>query len=1640
MSAVSGLNYRSRVIDELIRVLAAVQDNIALFVGNADNRELLPELRERVAEISDTLKLIELHGAALLSGELDKLLQAFADQRTRSQDDATVILVRASQQLPEYLTYVKNGSADIPLALLPLLNDMRAVRGSSLLSEAVMLLPDFANARHLQPGSLEKDEERRFRSAIKHARTPLMQSLLKWYRGVDVEQSLANIASVFDDLYQDSKGTDLSRLWRVARAVVESLLDGGLEPNASIKLLFGQIERLLQKLMAMKSKAIYQSTPTEIFKNLLYYIALSTSQSKKVRQIQSFYQLHELLPSQGNRDQALHALDGPGIKMLEAAGEGVREELAQVKTAIEIFAHADEPEPESLASLPERLAKLSSTLQMLGMHKVADLNDELLGKIKKFYKHAASDKAGLLEIAAETLRIENALDEYIHAREQLPHATGQGDFPTKDEEHLLGNQQIDELLVSLLRESMRSLERVKEAYQKILDGLPADSQFSLISDLLKETSGALQILPMPELALLLNGLAGYAESLSTEKKLALSAAAKRNFADVISNIEVYMELHIQRQPVMADLLTRSADALDLLLQDTAQPAPVPEDKEDDEASQTIKIQPVESDIVGEAPSGGSEMLDIFIKEAMQQFNAIGEAMSRLQTDNQDRKALERIRRAYHTLKGSGRMVGASSVSEFAWANENLLNRVISGSVPLDGRILDHLRESIAALPQLVDQLHGASEQVEGMEELKARAFLLAESDDHAEPGLSENKPTLADLEAKEKSAAPGSLVTAVGSADVEESSAGAAESDAFDELDLTDADEPVLELTQTLDVTGVVESSDTLQLPSMEQADTIEMGSAAGRRPEHLYSPIEEAEAPRLKKVAHEDGRPDREQPPERQKTAGFDPVLFEIFSNECAQHIATLKTIIDKALSGDGKVEPSDKMVRAFHTLTGSAQTARVETVASLLAPAEAAVKRKQRAGGRFSRGETLYLGEVVRALEMRLDALRSAAAEPDFVADVESRLESFAERVVAETEDITRTPKLGELQSVFLEEAQDITENLQHLMTRWKAHSADRELARELQSSLHTLKGSARVASYAGIADLAHAMEDAVQRWMDTSAPIEADAFDALEDAIEAIGVNLEQALSGDTPGYFDWLINELRSVRSDVRLVAAGEQTAMLEAETTDETGVETVAINRADVVLPDEPDLESTGEFLTGRLRVDPAIIERLSDLGNESGVHHAHLAQYHGGLAESLGELDQTVTRLRQQLRELDIESDLHINAEGGKRETPGFDPLELDKYGRLQEISRSILESFSDLDDIRYSIGVNLRQAEIELGEQMRLTMLVQETLGQVQMVRFSSVVSRLQKTVENAAASCGKSVRLTVEGGGNVIDRGILKHIVSPLEHLLRNAVAHGIEAATERKESAKPGTGRVDVRLQIDDGDIQITVADDGAGVDLQKIRQIALDKKLIDKDMMLSDQTALALLLKPGFSTAEQLDQIAGRGVGLDAARRDLLRVGGSLVMHSEAGKGTTFQIRIPQSQFVNQVLTLAVADRVFAIPASRVNGVNRISKAEQEALAADPDLRIDFAGHACRRLSLAELLDLPESKPGSAAHSLVFVSIGKEILAIEVDHVPGHLETIVKGVGQQVAALGGYSGACVQSDGRVIPVLDLGALLAETRIPA
>jgi chemosensory pili system protein ChpA (sensor histidine kinase/response regulator) len=455
------------------------------------------------------------------------------------------------------------------------------------------------------------------------------------------------------------------------------------------------------------------------------------------------------------------------------------------------------------------------------------------------------------------------------------------------------------------------------------------------------------------------------------------------------------------------------------------------------------------------------------------------------------------------------------------------------------------------------------------------------------------------------------------------------------------------------------------------------------------------------------------------------------------------------------------------------------------------------------------------------------------------------------------------------------------------------------------------------------------------------------------------------------------------------------------------------------------------------RVSADLLDQLLNHAGEVSISRARLEQQLGSVEFNLGELSRTVARLKEQLRKLEIETEaqvLHRRDEetGHRRE---FDPLELDRYSAIQQFSRALAESASDVGSLQQLLEGLVTEAQGQLQQQSRTVTELQNGLMRTRMVSFQRHVQRLARIVRQTASDVGKQADLVVEGATGELDRQVLDHMLPAFEHLLRNAVAHGIESPEQRVAAGKPATGRIHLALQREGAEVVVEVRDDGAGMDLAAIRAKGLAQGLIHADQVLSDDDVMQLVLEPGFSTATQVTQQAGRGVGMDVVATEVKKLGGGLHMETRAGEGTRFTIRLPLTLAVSHALIVRTGEEYYALPLPTVEGVVRLPRDEVAAHQRSGAATFSYGPQKYRFQSLAQYVGM-EAAPlpeGDAAVPVVLVRAGEHSTGLVADELIGSREIVVKPVGPQVAGIRGISGATILGDGRVVIILDIAALV-------
>ncbi|MBD8826805.1 response regulator [Pseudomonas sp. CFBP 13602] len=609
------------------------------------------------------------------------------------------------------------------------------------------------------------------------------------------------------------------------------------------------------------------------------------------------------------------------------------------------------------------------------------------------------------------------------------------------------------------------------------------------------------------------------------------------------------------------------------------------------------------------------------------------------------------------------------------------------------------------------------------------------------------------------------------------------------------------------------------------------------------------------------------------------------------------------------------------------------------------------------------------------------------------------------------------GELLGIFIEEGLDIVESAGAALVRWQAEPGNHLEAENLLRDLHTLKGGARMVEIGPLGDLAHELESVYERISQGQLQASSQLFGLLHKG-------------------HDRLAQMLDAVRSRQALPAAGKLIAAIAefAAGSEPAGHAGPAASAKPAVA--EPVAAERGPVDV--IKVGAELLDELGNLAGETAIFRGRIEQQVNDAQAALQEMETTIERMRDQLRRLDTETQGRIlsrqQVDGQAYED--FDPLEMDRHSHLQQLSRALFESASDLLDLKETLAGRNLEAQTLLQQQARVDSQLQEGLMRTRMVPFERLLPRLQRVVRQVAEALGKEVEFEVSQAQGEMDRSVLERMIAPLEHMLRNAVDHGLEPLEQRLAAGKPAAGHIRLALLHQGGDIVIEMSDDGAGVPLQAVRAKAIKRGLLDPHSDLSDHDVLQFILQPGFSTATKVTQISGRGLGMDVVHEEVKQLGGAMSIDSRPGQGARFQIRLPFTVSVNRALMVQCGEEQYAIPLNSIEGIVRVMPGELHDAYQSAPPRYGYAGRVYDLRYLGTLLHglaVPSLTAQSQPLPVLLVRAFDQQVAVQVDALAGSREIVVKSLGSQFAAVPGLGGATILGDGSVVLILDLLAQL-------
>jgi len=1677
-------------------------------------------------QVLGTLQMVELDGAALLARETEALAESVLSGKVAS--DAAVIetLIRGILTLPDYLARLQFGQPDAPLRFLPLLNELRALRGAEPLNQLDLFQPDL----DVRPPQIEnaaaKLSEADYAVTTRSLRPAFQAILLNWLRDTGNRRYLDELSSLIERLQQEAPLSPVEQLFWVSRGYLDALASGAVAINNDRKRLLARLEQQLKKIAIGSDRSLLRNTSEALVKSMLFEVGQAHSATRHAAEVRRAFALEALLPG-GEEDYGM-----PTPEAMQSVAEALNKEIEQAQDLLSTyFENGDAATLEPLITL---LHRMSATLEMLNVEVLKALVDEIAGLCQQLQRGELERSESLsMSMAGALLLLENStrdiktpglswkkqVEETIAGlRQQRAGETGGDMAGIEISDTSLTDSEFKQLVAAVGGEIRINLGKIEEALETFAAAPGQTALLDAVPQSLNQIQGALQILGqdraadlvvsanqhvqnmrdgrmaadnaiLDALAVAVGTVGAYIEGLerdrpnleallvSAHNDLAAALTGKRpdsgNPEALLNGIETnltawsadhadraalsVMQQNLrdiawlagsQKQERLGKLCEQMISLLDMV--DSGE---VPDEVEATlrqsynalaalarsqlQAQGLAKAPPRASSkdkadaVVATAPAaparnaaieveGDDDIIQIFIEDAREMIALINKTLPDWHADASSRDALLDLRRAFHTLKGSGRMVGASDIAEFGWSIENMLNKVREGKIAPSEPMFDLLYRVRDVLPEMVVQLEGGPAPDADVAVLRAMADALAD-----------NRPV----------------------------------------------------------ETAIVPKTST---------------PAEARSPSLTAVPSSAAPKDELPQL---------------------DATLLQIFSNETRGHTENVRNEIAKCRESEIGCPVSESLARAAHTLQGSARAVGLKPMAEACAEVEKLLHVYQTHQHPFDEPVSALFDRLVTAVDLLIDTLsrgetRASGLLSEFSSVAQGAHELQLHLMGAEpataplkprapeaTEShppVSATPKPvpvvapapaasanetieenldPELLEIFLEEATDIMAAIEESLTKWRSNRADKASVAELKRQLHTLKGGARMAGAMTMGNLGHHTESLLGEVEIGRVDADSELMDLLDEVHDALVTMIDQmqnhkpvsvfaatsanvlARLGHAPAptapvsrapstvaptvaepapYAQEVSPTFGMTESEAPIMAVSETPDAHEVPPTfgmTESEAPIMAVSETpDAHIDRRADGEEAFEAGTaadrrGQIRVRTALLNDLVNYAGEVSISRSRMEQQIFGLRENLAELNRNTTRFRDQIRDLEIQSESQILAraqEVASQLGEDFDPLELDRFTTLQTLSRSLAESLHDLFTIRSNLENYASQAETVLIQQARINTELQEGLMRTRMISFATQGARLRHIVRQTARELGKRVVLELVGAEVEVDRTVLDRMIGPFEHMIRNALDHGIESEAERKHAGKPVIGHIRIQASHEGSEIVIRFADDGAGLDIAAIRRKAIERGLMNSSTNLSDDELIQFILVAGFSTAGTVTQLSGRGVGMDVVHNEVKQLGGSITVDTRRGVGTTFIIRLPLTLSISQALMVRVNEQLFAIPLSSVVNILEVPVEQLNSIQMGRRPLLNWQDQVYPFMHLAVRLGIQPQPPAGRKVPVLLGRSGGRQVAIQVDGLAGTREVVIKPLGAQLAGIEGLAGATILGDGSVILILDLPGL--------
>jgi chemosensory pili system protein ChpA (sensor histidine kinase/response regulator) len=1582
------------------------------FIQGLSGSTQLQIVQHHLHQSAGALELTGMSACAKLASVCEAAAQSFVVQPSRCDSQAAEAIEAALFALLDFLERVMAGRPISPLAMFPQYQAVKQLLGAERVHPADLWefewqwleLPDDKSAAACAPDAAT-------RAAVESKMLALMRG--------PTAAAAARMGDIFAGLGAGAKDPRAATLWKLAAALFQAQSLDLLAPDVFSKRV---ISRLLALLRAFESGT--GEVSELLARDLLFFCAQAKAPAteRSAPRLSAALQAYGLTPD-GGCDYLTRSLGRFDPALMAQA-------LKRIAAAKELWSGVADGDMHRMHGLHEPFALVGESLKRLFPfgESFADALQQVAAQVQQSGTPPAPALA--MELATSLLYVEASIEDAQFDHPELASraqrlsqriasvSDGAQPEPLEDWMEALYRRVSDRQtmggVVRELRASLSEAEHLIDAFFRN----PADAQVLIsVPHKLSSMRGALSVLGMNHAAAAVLRMCEEIDGL-TSTAIDVERVAQAGVFDRLANNLGALGFLIDMlavQPALcktlfvydaeagtlSPVMGRSERAAVLSAAPAVQPT----------APQLVTpaaVAPRATPASVEVADFDPEMRDVFLEEAREVCATAREACAELAQALADSYRITLVRRCFHTLKGSARMVGLTEFADAAWACEEVYNARLAAQRPADEATLEFTRWSLDQLDAWVDDIAAGRAPTHGVAAMReaARQF---------EPA--------ADEAASVQSAAT----------TVEPTQAlpdGALEGPEFDlDLSMSAADAQALPQPEAVDTEPAVVDFGSMFGPMGFELTRPMTPPAPAPEPERSAAPLPQALPLELLNLDLDlDGpAPDDDQ----YRLIGplrISISLFNIFLNEADELSRRLGTeLAEWSLELDRSV--GEDAVALAHSLSGSSATVGFAELSDLSRTLEHAMARNCTMGSGTPQEAALFTdaAEEIRGLLHQFAAgfLKSPSEEllrrlAEHEISSARRLEStLASRDAPDDADATDAVH-PELFAIFEEEADELFDKLESRLQAWSRAPADADQPAGAMRDLHTLKGAARLAGAMRLGEMLHGLESRIES---LASPL------ALAPVVRA---DIEPLLAS-----CDSLRQDFETLRAALANPAAPEMAALAASAPSEAAEPQQPPV--ADLELPPLADIDwsrfsgdGSGAQAramtviapsTSAVRVRAPLLDRLVNQAGEVSITRSRIAADVLQMKDSLGDLSDNLDRLRGQLHEIEIQADTQISSrmEAARAASEEFDPLEFDRYTRLQELTRMLAESVNDVATVQRTLQRSLQGAEDELAAQGRLTREMQDDLLRTRMVEFEGLAERLQRVVRQAAKETGKQARLDIEGGSIEVDRGVLDRMIGAFEHLLRNSVTHGIELPALRTAAGKDAVGRVVVAVSQSGNEVSVEVRDDGQGLDLPRIRDKARAGGLIAEGQSISEAELAELIFRPGFSTVDKVTELAGRGVGMDVVRSEVNAIGGRIETATRTGQGASFKLMLPLTTAITQVVMVRCGSLVLGVPSTLVETVCWLSADEVDAACLSGSFSLD--GQALPFFWMGSLLQTSDfsTQPIARQCPVLIARSASQRIAVQVDEVIGNQEVVVKNLGPQLSRMPGLAGMTLLAAG-------------------